>query len=627
MRESKELIRTSNSPICGHFLRFPSGWLFPNNRFFMKNGRTVAQRTARLGWSVSIAYVLRGLLLLLLAGPTSSWAQAPSFTQAISLNPTAATGNSIGRAVALDAAGNQCIIGTFTGTLVLGTTTLVTAGFYDVFVAKRNASTGAWLWAVRVGGNGTDYGYGIAADAAGNVLVTGSFLNTASFATSPTATILTSGGDSDIFVAKFEASTGAALWAVRAGGYSYDYGTGVTADAAGNALVTGYFTGFARFDASSAAITIVSSATATDVDAFVAKFGASTGAASWAVRAGGSGNDRGQAVAVDAAGNALVTGYFNGTATFDTSPTATTLTSAGGNDIFVAKFGAATGAATWAVRAGGSGDDQGLGIATDAAGNASITGYFTNTASFATTPTATSLVSAGSRDVFAARFGAGTGAATWAVRAGGSGNEFGYGAAVDAAGNLVVTGSFEGTASFATSPTATSLTATASNDMFVARFGAGTGTAAWAVRAGSNNPSEGYGVAVDAGGNAVVTGQFFSTALIGSQTLKGNGTTAFIAGTGGGVLSTAAATKAAPPTVFPNPAQGYFTLALPPVSEAATATATLVNALGQVVSTRTLRLLATGATAEYATSSLAPGLYTLRVRAGETTAAVRVAVH
>lgn len=99
-------------------------------------------------------------------------------------------------------------MGNFSGTLVLGTTTLVAAGFYDVFVAKRSASTGAWLWAVQVGGSGTDRGYAIAADAAGNGLVTGSFLYSASFATTPTITSLTSAGSRDMFAAQFGAGTG-----------------------------------------------------------------------------------------------------------------------------------------------------------------------------------------------------------------------------------------------------------------------------------------------------------------------------------------------------------------------------------------------------------------------------------
>ena len=59
---------------------------------------------------------------------------------------------------------------------MLGTTTLVSAGFRDFFVAKRAGSTGAWLWAVRAGDSGDDYGIGVAVDAAGNALVTGMFL-------------------------------------------------------------------------------------------------------------------------------------------------------------------------------------------------------------------------------------------------------------------------------------------------------------------------------------------------------------------------------------------------------------------------------------------------------------------
>ena len=205
----------------------------------------------------------------------------------------------------------------------------------------------------------------------------------------------------------------------------------------------------------------------------MAKFSGSIGAAAWAVRVGGSGVDNGSGVAVDAAGNALVTGSFWGTVSFATSPTATRLTSARYADVFVAKFGASTGAAAWAVRAGGRDDDSGSRVAVDAAGNALVIGSFKDTASFATSPTATRLASAGYNDVFVAKFGAGTGAAAWAVRAGGSGDDFGYGAAVDAVGNVLVTGWFSDTASFATSPTATRLISAGIYDLFAAKFGRG----------------------------------------------------------------------------------------------------------------------------------------------------------
>ncbi len=583
-----------------------------------------ARRAARAGLPALLVHFLRPVLLawLLLAGPVGGWAQAPAFTQAVSF---ASSGYSEGRATATDAAGNQYVTGYFFGTLVLGTTTLVSAGGADIFVAKRSASTGAWLWAVRTGGSGTgtDRGTGVAVDAAGNALVTGYFEGTASFATAPTPTVLTSAGSADVFVAKFAGSTGTADWAVRAGGTGDDYGSGIAVDAAGNALVTGSFGVTAGF-ATAPTPTLLTSAGLEDV--FVAKFAGGTGTAAWAVQAGGSDDDSGYGVAVDAAGNALVTGYFNGTASFATAPTPTLLTSAGLEDVFVAKFAGSTGAAAWAVQAGGTGDDYGSGIAVDAVGNALVTGYFNGTASFATTPTATPLVSAGSYDVFVAKFAGSTGAAAWAVRAGGSGYDSGNGVAVDAAGNALVTGGFTGTASFATAPTVTPLVSAGYDDVFVAKFAGGTGAAAWAVRAGGSYFDYGRGVAVDAAGNALVTGSFYGTASFGSQTLNGNARTGFVATlNGAGTLAATAPLPAAHAALYPNPAHGSFTLALPPLASA-TATATLLNALGQAVSTRTLALSTAGTTVPYPTAGLAPGLYTLRVQAGGAATALRLVV-
>ncbi|GAA3979908.1 hypothetical protein GCM10022407_26420 [Hymenobacter antarcticus] len=454
---------------------------------------------------------LLGGFLTLLAWllPGTAGAQVYDFTAAISFNPDGIYGTSTGRATATDAAGNQYVTGEFTGTIVLGSATLVSAGGTDVFVAKRSASTGAWLWAVKAGGTSGDIGQGIAVDASGNALVTGYFQGTASFATSPTATGLTSAGNTDVFVARFGAADGACAWAVRAGGTSGDVGQGIAADGSGNALVTGYFQGTASFATSPTATSL---AAAGGQDVFVARFGAADGACAWAVRAGGTSGDVGQGIAVDASGNALVTGYFQGTASFATSPTVTSLAAAGSPDVFVARFGAADGACAWAVKAGGTSNDVGQGIAVDAGGNALVTGSFFGTASFATSPTATSLAAAGVQDVFVARFGAADGACAWAVRAGGTSGDVGQGIAVDASGNALVTGSFQGTASFATSPTATSLATAGGQDVFVARFGAADGACAWAVKAGGTGIDVGYGIAADASGNALVTGSYTGTA-------------------------------------------------------------------------------------------------------------------
>jgi Secretion system C-terminal sorting domain len=78
--------------------------------------------------------------------------------------------------------------------------------------------------------------------------------------------------------------------------------------------------------------------------------------------------------------------------------------------------------------------------------------------------------------------------------------------------------------------------------------------------------------------------------------------------------------------VYPNPAHGAFTLTVPAVAGANKASVTLLNTLGQVVSTRTIALTAAGATAEFNTTGLATGVYSLTLRVGNETATRRVVV-
>ena len=94
--------------------------------------------------------------------------------------------------------------------------------------------------------------------------------------------------------------------------------------------------------------------------------------------------------------------------------------------------------------------------------------------------------------------------------------------------------------------------------------------------------------------------------------------TALATATGGRALAQA--------SVYPNPARGRFTLTLPPVAGATTATVTLLNTLGQMVGSYALPLPAGGTTASYPTTGLATGVYALRVAAGEQTATLRLVV-
>ncbi|NOY58069.1 MAG: hypothetical protein GXO75_03915, partial [Calditrichaeota bacterium] len=102
----------------------------------------------------------------------------------------------------------------------------------------------------------------------------------------------------------------------------------------------------------------------------------------------------------------------------------------------------------WAKNAGGTSDDWGFSIAFDDDGNSLVTGYFEETATFnAGEPNETTLTSAGDKDIFVAKY-APDGSLLWAKRAGGTSRERGYGIATDNTGNCVVTGRFQGTATF-----------------------------------------------------------------------------------------------------------------------------------------------------------------------------------
>ena len=403
--------------------------------------------------------------------------------------------NDYGRGIAVDASGDALVTGFFQGMATFGSTSLVSNGSSDVFVGKVS-SGGVWEWAVRAGGSSNDFGYGdIAVDASGGTLVTGFFQDTAMFG----STSLVSSGSSDVFVGKVS-SGGVWEWAVRAGGSSSDYGDSIAVDASGGALVTGYFQGTAIFGNTS----LVSSG---NNDVFVGKVG-SGGVWEWAVRAGSSLDDDGNGIAVDASGDALVTGNFEGTAMFGS----TSLVSSGSYDVFVGKVGSG-GVWEWAVRAGSSLDDFGYGIAVDASGGALVTGNFHRTATFGST----SLVSSGSYDVFVVKVSS-SGVWEWAVRAGGSSNDFAYGIAVDASGGALVTGNFEGTATFGS----TSLVSSGGYDVFVGKVSNG-GVWEWAVWAGGSSSDFGYGIAVDASGGALATGNFQGTAMFGSTSLVSSG--------------------------------------------------------------------------------------------------------
>ena len=405
------------------------------------------------------------------------------------------TGSDIGEGIATDSNGNAYVAGYFVGTATFGSTSLVSSGSDDIFIAKLNSS-GSWQWAVKAGGSGSDKGYGIAVDSSGNTYVTGTFFGTATFGN----TSLISSGYYDIFIAKLS-SSGTWQWAVKAASTSGNAGNAIAVDSSGNTYVTGYFHQTTTFGS----ISLVSSGSA---DIFIAKLD-TNGSWQWAVKAGGSGADRGYGITIDSSGNAYSTGYITGTATFGS----TSLVSSGGIDIFIAKLNSG-GSWQWAVKAGSTGSDVGYGIAVDSNGNAYATGSFTGTAAFGST----SLTSNGGDDIFIAKLSS-SGSWQWAVKAGGSGHEKGDGIAVDSNDNAYVTGYFNNAATFGRTSFSDD---GGNNEIFVAKLSS-SGSWQWVAKAGGSSEDYGKGIAVDSNGNAYVTGYFEGTATFRGNSLTSTG--------------------------------------------------------------------------------------------------------
>ena len=164
------------------------------------------------------------------------------------------------------------------------------------------------------------------------------------------------------------------VWAKQLGGSYHDIGYSVVADNSGNVYTTGQFQGTADFDPGTGIFNLVS---AGDMDIFICKLNYS-GNFIWAKRIGGISADRGTSIAVDAAGDVFITGYFHGTVDFNPGTWVYNLVSAGGRDIFICKI-SSSGNFIWAKQIGGSSDDRGLSVTTDLSGNVHASGIFWGT--------------------------------------------------------------------------------------------------------------------------------------------------------------------------------------------------------------------------------------------------------
>ncbi len=257
--------------------------------------------------------------------------------------------------VAVDSSGNVYVVGQSQGTTTLGSCSYASKGGTDIFVAKLN-NNGACQWVAGGGGGSFDFGYGVVVGSQGNVYVTGYVNGPGTFG----SLSLSNKGSNDVFVGKLD-PTGKWLWVKNSGSSSYDYGYGIAIDKVDNLYITGAVNGVGTFGS----LTLSNSGKR---DLFVGKMN-NKGEWQWVTQGGGSGEDYGRDIALDASSNVFVVGEYSSTATFGTS----TLSSKSKKDIFVGKLDN-TGKWLWGKSGGGTSDNYGSAIDVNAKGNVFITG-------------------------------------------------------------------------------------------------------------------------------------------------------------------------------------------------------------------------------------------------------------
>jgi len=327
------------------------------------------------------------------------------------------SGQDIGNSIAVDSMGNAYVTGQ-TSSGVSGTTSFPTTtgafrptylgGSSDAFASKINPSlVGAaslvystYLW----GGAGSDFSFGIAVDASFNAYLTGQ-TNTTGIATSGAfQTIL--GGSSDAVVAKLNPLGSALLYLTYLGGSGFDFGNGIAVDGSGNAYVTGQ-TGSSDFPVTAG---VFQMGFGGSVDAFVTKVNPSGSGLVYSTFLGGSSNDAGTGIGVDGSGNAFVTGLtLSSNFPAGNAPSgacAGTCGTGASFDAFVTEVNSMGSRLVYSTYLGGSGFDEGTGIALDflAAPDAYVVGFTGSSTDFPTTMGAVQTTfGGGSTDAFVAK--------------------------------------------------------------------------------------------------------------------------------------------------------------------------------------------------------------------------------
>ncbi|MGB0428853.1 MAG: T9SS type A sorting domain-containing protein [Bacteroidia bacterium] len=442
----------------------------------------------------------------------------------------------------------------------------------DIFIAKYD-SAGAHQWAFGVGASINDYAQKVEIDKNGDIVVAGTFSNTADFDPSSNTANLSRNGRNDAFIAKYT-SGGSYKWAKTIGGSGNEYVYGMKISSTNQIYLSGIFENTADFDPSSSTANLSSNGRD---DIFIAKY-QPDGSYTWAKNIGSSSDESVNSLALDSKHNCYISGYFVAQTDFDPSSSTSNFTPVGNGDIYIAKYDSTGGYeyvntigdknfenafclatdnygglwaggtfaeivdfdpgtavrnlstperrnnssffarykqsngaydTAWTILDRLGGDDEILDICHDSKGNVYATGYFNGSIDFDPSAKSSILNSKGGFDIFLAKYDA-KGDYLWSFNLGAGNNDVGQAITVDSKDNVYITGFFVDTIDLDPSTSSAQFISNGFTEIFMAKYDPN-GNYKWGHTIGGRSSDVGYGIATDSSNNVWVTGYFRST--------------------------------------------------------------------------------------------------------------------
>ena len=379
--------------------------------------------------------------------------------------------------------------------------TIYGGGNYDAMLVKLD-STGARVWTTYYGGSGLDYGFSVAVDTANQVYLSG-ITGSSSGIASIGAYLTTYGGAFDGFLVKFD-ENGSRVWGTYFGGVGLDQSYGLVADQLGHIFMTGSTGSSSGIATANAYQNLYGGGSA---DAFLAKFDL-MGNLLYSTYLGGNTYDYGISLACDLWNQILVCGNTGSSSGFAINSSFQSNYGGGGNDAFLLKINQ-NGYPLWSTYYGGYYNDFGEAVATDAVGNVFMTGYTNSNTSIATLGAFIPNHFSGKDDAFLVKFNA-SGNRIWGTYVGNTGDDYGYGLACDANGNILLAGGTNSLNGMTTYDAYQAVFGGGTSDIFVNIFN-NSGNRIWASYLGGSNNDLACGLAISKGQNFIISGRSEST--------------------------------------------------------------------------------------------------------------------